>query len=264
MVDRTESDAIADVAKLAAGIQRAESDAKPFIVHPPQYHVENIERFLQQPTRVRGNTVISDLDSFIRYVLATNTGEMYWAATEVSACFTAVFNADSWRDHRATYAPQPSPEWVRWHGNSGKSKSQAEFAQFVEDNAVDVVEPAAADMLEISRTLEAKKKVEFASGIRLSNGQTELTYQEQISGTAAKGKLQIPETFRIGIPVFVGGDRYSVEARLRYRIESGVLRMWYELVRPHIVVNDAVQTMLTAIKEKVALPLYRGDLPVIA
>lgn len=88
---------------------------------------------------------------------------------------------------------------------------QAEFAEFIERNLPDIVEPVGADMLEISRSLQAKKKVSFASGIRLANGQTELTYEEDIQGTAAKGKLQIPEIFKIGIKVIEGG---SVRSRV--------------------------------------------------
>jgi uncharacterized protein YfdQ (DUF2303 family) len=264
MDKQTETLDIADLAQLSRAVQRATDDGKPFVVLPHEHKIENVERFAVEPTRIRGNTIADDLDSFVRYVLAVNTGDIYWRESETTASFTAVFNTDSWRDHRAIYVPQPSPEWVRWTGNNGKSKTQAEFALFMEDNAVDVVSPSAADMLEIAHTLEAKKKVDFASGIRLSNGQIDLTYSEQIQGTAAKGKLQIPELFKIGIPVFVGGDRYGMDARLRYRISDGQLSMWYNLVRPHIVIQDAVQTMVAAIQEKIALPIYRGAVDIIS
>lgn len=114
-------------------------------------------------------------------------------------------------------------------------------------------------MLEISRSLEAKKKVNFASGLRLSNGQNELTYDEQISGTAAKGKLNVPELFTIGIPVLEGGIKYAVEARLRYRIaDGGRLTMWFELVRPHKIVEDAVLAVWKEIEDKTGLMIFNG------
>lgn len=86
--------------------------------------------------------------------------------------------------------------------------NQADFARFIEDNAPDIASPPAADMIEISRSLEAKKKVNFASAIRLDNGKTEFTYEEDIEGTAAKGRLQVPQVFTIGIPVPEGGPKW--------------------------------------------------------
>lgn len=258
---RSDAEVIADLTAASQAAIRAGVDAAPFVIVPDKYRVQDIERTLREPTRQRGTVTLHDLDSFIAFVAIATEGALFWSANEVSAKFEAVFNPQSWRDHRAVYSPAYSPEWTRWMQANGGQKDQAAFAAFVENNAVDIVSPQSADMVEISRSLEAKKKVNFASGIRLSNGQTELTYEEEIQGTAAKGKLQIPETFRLGIPVFVAGQKYAVDARLRYRIDSGHLRMWYELVRPHIVLQDAVTTIVESIKAKIKLPIYRGELP---
>ena len=114
-------------------------------------------------------------------------------------------------------------------------------------------------MLEISRTLEAKKKVNFASAIRLDNGQNQFTYEEEISGTAQKGQLQIPEEFTIGIPVLEGGASYAVDARLRYRIaEGGKLTMWFELIRAHKVVENAAAEVWSQIEAETGLKVFNG------
>lgn len=260
----TDAAVVAELARTAQGVQRTGVDARPFVIAPPGHEVKSVEQFALFPARERGDATLHDLDSFIRYTLAINVGEVHWQLNEQSAKFVAVFNSRAWRDHRATYAATASPEWKRWTGMNGQRKPQADFAAFVEDNALDIVDPVSADMIEISRSLEAKKKVEFKSAIRLSNGQTELAYQEDISGSAAKGKLAIPETFRLGIPVFVGGERYSVECRLRYRIDNGTLSMWFDLIRPHAIIQDATERMVDEVKSKITLPIYRGDLPVIS
>ena len=266
MADLPQSNAqvIADLARAGQGVVFAEQT--PFVVTAPGHEIKSVERYGDSPARVRGTTTAADLDSFIRYSVSHSddiSGELYWTASESAASFQCVFNAPRWRDYRLIYTPAPSVEWKRWTGMNGKHNNQTDFAVFIEDNAPDIVTPSSADMIEISRSLEAKKKVNFASGIRLSNGQQELTYEEQIEGTAAKGKLQIPETFAVGIPVFVGGPRYKVEARLRYRINSGQIAMWFDLVRPHLVIEDAVQCMVAEVGEKVKLPMYRGDLGAI-
>jgi uncharacterized protein YfdQ (DUF2303 family) len=237
---------------------------KPFVVLPDEASVRDMEEFLPAPIRKRGTVKLRDTDSFVAYVNAEKTEATRIYGNLINPHFVAVFNdhgaTPAWKDYRASYACPLSVEWQTWKGQSDKQMSQEQFAQFIEDNLPDIAQPPAADMLEISRTLEAKKKVNFASGVRLSNGQTELTYEEQISGTAAKGKLVVPEEFVIGIPVLEGGPRYAVTARLRYRIgDGGRMAMWFELVRPHKILEDAVKDVCKAITEKTSIAILNGE-----
>lgn len=238
----------------------------PLAVLPAGFKRESLEQYLPAPTRSRGNTTLRDMESFIALVKQESKSEQ----TRIYGCFEpasfkAVFNdcfmdSPGWRDHTATFSCPQSVEWKTWLGKNKSKMTQADFAQFIEDNLPDIASPPAADMLEISRTLEAKKKVNFASGIRLSNGQNELTYEEEISGTSAKGKLQIPETFTVGIPVLEGGAKYGVECRLRYRIEDGgKMFMWFDMLRPHKVVEDAIKQVWNSIEEGTGLPILNGN-----
>lgn len=251
---------------LLAGLSMAEPtdvDGTPVLVVPPGSRVEDLEKLLNTPTRRRGTIKLRDTDSFIRFVNEekSRTTRIYY--TQDNPSFVAVFNDDGdspgWKDHRAVFSCPLSAEWETWKERDGRSMSQIDFARFIEDNLPDIANPPAADMLEISRSLEAKKKVNFASGIRLSNGQNELTYEEEISGTAAKGKLQVPEQFTIGIPVFENGARYAVDVRLRYRIgDGGQLAMWYELIRPHKIMEDAVDNVRVQILDKTEVMMFNG------
>lgn len=236
----------------------------PYVVVPGDYKITNLEHYLTEPTRKKGAAEMRDAASFIAYYKAHEgeTSAIYGSYDPPS--FRAVFNDHSgagagWRDFYATYACPLSPEWKIWIAANGKQKIQADFALFMEDNNLDIVEPAAADMLLISRTLEAKSKVSFSSGIRLSNGEQELTYDEQIQGTAGKGKLTIPEQFVVGIPVFDGGPRYAVTCRLRYRINGGSLVMWYDILRPHKIVEDAVKAIWKQIEDGTGETIFNGQ-----
>ena len=260
-MNRTETEAA-----VSAGLQLAtirSVDNTPFVVIPENAKLERLDELLLVPTRKRGVHLMYELDGFIAIVGQEKTTHtrIYFESSRNQ--FTCVFNDHGenpgWQDHRAVYACPTSVEWKAWTGKDGRQMGQVDFAQFIEANLPDLANPPAADMLEISRSLEAKKKVNFASGIRLSNGQNELTYEEEISGTAAKGKLQVPEVFTIGIPVLEGGQRYAVEARLRYRIaDGGRLTIWYELVRPHKVLEDAMLGVRTAIGEKTGITVLAG------
>lgn len=239
---------------------------RPLLAMPENSKLIDLEKYLPAPMRKRGTTVLRDMASFVLFVNAEKTLATRLYGNLIDPSFQAVFddNADGvkpgWRDYSATYKCPLSAEWKTWLGMSGKQITQEQFAQFMETNLPDIVNPPAAEMLEISRSLEAKKKVNFASGIRLSNGQNELTYSEEVTGTAQKGKLNVPEIFTIGIPVLEGGTAYSVEARLRYRIaDQGKLTMWFEVVRPHKIVEDAMKHVRDAIASETGLKVLNGD-----
>lgn len=239
----------------------------PYVVVPDNYKVEDLESLFDTPYRPKGTIPYRDMASFCRAVEAQK-GDSYPRTciygNLLTPSFYAVFNdtvdsSPGWRDHRAIYDCPLSVEWKLWLGANKKVMSQETFAQFIEDNAPDCVKPDAATMIEIARTLEAKKKVNFASGIRLSNGQNELTYEEEITGTASKGKIPLPELFTIGISVLEGGPKYAVTARLRYRIaDKGQLTIWYDLERPHKVLEDAAKQVWEAIEKATGHQIYNG------
>ena len=253
------------VTALSAGSAMAKPiffDGVPALLVPEGYKVESQEKLLDRPARKRGKYTFRDVASFIDYFKLHQMGSSLYGRIDPPQ-FVAVFDDHrkdeaGWRDHTAVYDCPLSVEWKTWSSVNKKPFKQAEFAQFVEDNLPDILEPTGADMLEISRTLEAKKKINFASGIRLSNGNQELTYEEEVQGTASKGKLQIPETFTLGLPVLEGGPRYKVTARLRYRIDGGVLVIWFDLLRPHKIIEDAVLAVWKEIEDGTTCRIFNG------
>lgn len=254
------------VASLSAALVEAKriGNGAPYSVVPEGFSFCDLEHTLENPTRKRAKVLLNDADSFVNYVKLHDSAScnIYGVSGEKPS-FIAVLNDNytdgtGWRDHHAKYSCPMSVEWETWIAHNKSRYTQANFAQFIEDNLLDIVEPSGADMLEISRSLEAKKKVNFSSSIRLANGQTELTYEEEIQGTASKGKLNIPETFSIGIAVFESGDKYRVDARLRYRIDGGSLQIWYDLIRPHKVLEDAVMNVWKAIETKTGKTIFNG------
>lgn len=253
---------------LLADVRHVDEAPGAFVSLPPGATVHSLEHLQSAPLRARGTVAVRDAASFSRLILRRKTSRaalrVYGVMTP-SPKFVAVLNDHTlepgWRDDRIVYDCPLSREWKTWTSASGKQMDQVAFAQFIEDNLPDIATPPAADMLEISRTLEAKKKVNFASGVRLHNGEHQITYEEQVDGTAAKGRLQVPETFSIGIAVLEGGDRYQVEARLRYRIaEGGKLTMWFDLIRPHRVLEDAATFVWKWIEGETGETIIHGEI----
>ncbi|WP_373753619.1 DUF2303 family protein [Neisseria weixii] len=116
-------------------------------------------------------------------------------------------------------------------------------------------------MLEIASTLQAKKSASFSSSIRLANGSHQFSYEEDIRGTTTSGRLEIPETFLLGLQVLLNGEHYQVEARLRYRInKENQLEMWYELVRPHDIYEDAFNGVFENIEKATGVEILSAEL----
>lgn len=243
----------------------------PLALVPDGVSLENLEKHLPFPTRTRQHLKALDAASFIAYVtrFASESTSVFCNGPE-GRTFRAVLDyhqpdMPAWGDHLVTYCCPLTVEWGRWKEFDRKRLPQAEFAEFIEDNVKDIVDngpgtPSAADMLEISRTLEAKKNIAFRQGVRLDNGQVQLTYNEQIDGRAGEtGQLNIPEQFFIGIKPFLGGDAFLVAARFRYRITEGRLQMWYELVRPDKVLEEAYAAVRQQIADGIGeVPLYEA------
>ena len=53
---------------------------------------------------------------------------------------------------------------------------------------------------------------------------------------------------------------HAVTARLRYRIaDQGKLTMWFDLLRPHKVLEDAVREVWHQIQTETGLTILNGD-----
>ena len=249
--------------------------AGPVALVPDSVTIQSLEHLLPAPTRTRQKLTVLDAESFIEYVnrFASAATAVFCNGPE-GRTFTAVIDyhqpeSPAWRDHVATYRCPTTIEWGRWKENDRKRMDQATFAEFFEENVKDITQPAdqpnapgAADMLEISRTLEAKKNITFRQGTRLDNGQVQLTYNEEIDGRAGEsGQLRIPEQFYIAVKPFLGGDAFCVPARFRYRITDGRLMMWFELVRPDKVLEEAYNAVRQKIQSAIGdVPLYEATM----
>lgn len=247
----------------------------PMALVPEGVHLQDLEEHLPTPTRIRQHVKVLDAATFTHYVNRfADSGSAVFCNGPEGRTFTAVLDyhqpcAPSWGTHKATYQCPTTVEWGNWRKADRVKMSQNDFAEFIEENIKDIVQPedkpqapTAADMLEISRTLEAKKNISFRQGIRLDNGQVQLTYNEQIDGRAGEsGQLNIPEQFFIGIRPFLGGEGFCIPARFRYRITEGRLSMWFELVRPDKVLEEAYNAVRKQIQEAIGtVPLYEATI----
>lgn len=248
-------------------------DAAPFVILRDASGNERAE-FLSKkdepPHRKTGVVKLNDAESFIAYYAMHSQGAPVYATLQ-PAQFVSVLNdhtkdAPGYRDHRSVFKVAHSPEWESWtkHNGSGAAfNSNESFALFLEENALDIVKPDAAQMLQIALNFRVNADVRFSTSQRLQDGNVELAFANVVNasaGSTAGGKLKIPETFTIEIPVFAGlnAKRYKVEARFRYRLRDGSLSLWYELIHSRKAMEQAFKDIWAQIEKATKATILHG------
>lgn len=241
-----------------------------FVNIPPGYTHKDITKAVEEaqptPNRKRGTVQLKDIASLLIYAKDQQASAAgYFYADPDSRTITAVFNDHrdlvmaGWRDHKATYKAEFTPEFAKWMGKDGVQMGQTEFAEFIEDNFADITEPAAQHMLEMATTIQAKTDINSASAKRLQNGQVQLQYTETIDARAgANGAMEIPKEFALGLRIFKNGGGYKLKARLKYRLHSGNVKFWYELDRPERAIEDAFGGYVEVLRDQSGYQVLLG------
>lgn len=250
-------------------------DALPYVVLRDAAGNENVvylEGRSSEPPRKTGRIKLSDAKSFIAYYKAHALTDSQWCfiyAQMQPAQFLAVLNDHSaakagFRDYRVEFPVAHSKEWNTWANHSSTPFSGNEaFAYFIEENSPDIIKPAGNEMLSIALNFKIGESVAFSNAARLSDGHTELTYNNIVSASSVSekgGKIKIPEQFRLRLPVFAGIDakQYEVDARLRYRLRDGKLTIWYELIRPFKALETAFKDLWLQIEKETKATILAG------
>ena len=255
-----------EAGKALAAQQPIVINDQPFVLVPDGMRLDYLKQVTPRPQRTEATVTTHTPDAFIDYFnhFADDASAIFIDRSSGDCIGIIDYHgpdAPAWAGHRVIYRPVLTPEAKAWLENSGKPMGQEAFALFLEQNADDISTPPAAEMLEIATTLKVKTRITFASAKRLQDGQTQFQYVEENEGRAGqKGQLTIPETFTIGVRLFDGGDAYAMQARFRYRTTREP-QFWYDLIRPHRVREDAIDSITQKIRAGAKCPLILWGTP---
>ena len=246
-----------------------------------------IDQYLQRPERLKGCSTHQSLSSLLQHIVVFQKVDSAVFADALSGTLRVIYDyhsaeLTSFNEHKAVFTAKKSRQWERWISRNGNSFNQSEFAEFIEENALDLIDPPArtlenvndAALLDIAKTLNfsiasASKVIELARGISIneaskakshfspSSGEMTLEYVSEHVNASGK-KLNVPGLFLIAIPVFEGEHPYRIVVRLRYRLKDGVVSWMFQLYQPEKCLEDAFNEICNQTAEISGLPVYRG------
>jgi len=260
-------------ATVAHTLELRENDGVLQIAVPKNFELREIdtEKFMPNPRRAKATAFFSDPASFLAYVKRHgNPGTVAWCEFNPQTfklTFTAVIDEHAptvagWRQHRASFTPDMSAEWKAWSGRDAKPFGQVEFAEWIEARADDIATanglPTSLQMLTMATEFQANEERVLKSAVKLQSGGVRLNYiADPDAGTVEA--MEMFKMFAIGIPVFQGGSAWSITARLKYRLASGKVSFFYELVRPDRVHEGAAKELIQQIGAGLeSVPLLMG------
>ena len=221
---------------------------------PDGMSVEDLERFLPEPRRIKKDVRLMSVPSFCEYVNKFKTPETVLFGNRGQGHVEAALDyhdtgTPSWCDHTCGLHLAHSLEWASWKARNTKAQTQAEFGVFLDDRIDDIITPGIRQCV---LSLEIASSAEFKSATRLQDGTVEFRYEEKHAGKGG-GTVDLPEVFRLKIPVFSEGPTYELTAKLRYKLTAGVLTFHYVLVNPENVEREAFNAVLSELETETGI-----------
>lgn len=287
----TENKALIDAVASLAAFETTKSDQGHTIaIMPKDKNLVSLKKFddeyLQAPERLRGTSRHITVDSFLQHVERFKNEDSAIFADPQSMKLNCVYsysNKDKpkFHDHTSVLSLTASEDWTEWNKSNGEEMSQIEFAVFVEDNILSVIDipdlnaPTAAalrsvalllgyryatqaEMVALSRGIAINADRKAKQTVSLASGEGELAFSEEHRDVYGE-KMKVPGLFVVGLPVFEGSDLYRLPVRLRYRLKDGLVLWRYDIHEPKKAFKDAFELVLEQVKQKSGLPVFIGQ-----
>lgn len=285
----TDAAVLADLATKAQHVTELDGEAGPFFTvdSDGEARLVDVEAFRAHPRRTVATRQFADVPSLLAYLQrhdprpmeadsSGNTilghpsrfsedfgaadpdeGPVTVWASEKSRSVTAVLDDSTastpgWGGHRATVTMERDEDWVKWVNRNNQLMSQEPAAEFIEDLVHTIVEPDAADLLEIVSTLQIHRQMVVGRTVRLSSGETQISYSDEdaaTAGRAGQATLTVPNRIVLSVPVFVGAAPVEVSARFRYRQVGRELKVAYVIDRLRLVEREAFAAVVAQIAD---------------
>ncbi len=180
----------------------------------------------QHISPIKAHESFGDVESWAEYVTRFASVEQFaplltWSERGLRAVLD--YHGDDGTPRRCQWtAEHPftlAPAWRKWAAlATGSPRSQREVLEAFEDLGADILEPAAADLVALVRTLRATSMASADTELR-PDGTTRVSYTK--NQTVNAGELVLPPTLTIAVQALKGhvaGDENGKEVPVLYRL----------------------------------------------
>lgn len=253
-----------------------------------------LDEYLTRPERKRGvarlTTVQSLIDITNRFKDGNSAIFVKFGVEGQGESLTTVFDYNEatpegsprFGEHMAVYDFPKTEKWKTWLGMSKEKISQIEFANFIEENILDLLAPPSAEdkseaaeniravskklglaiagpekLLELARGLSIFEGAKATNVVNTSSGEIQIEFTTEHRDASGQ-RFSPPGLFLIGVQIFEDGPAYRIPVRLRYRLQNGQIAWIYEILNAQQYVRDAITDTVALAKEKTDLPLFFG------
>lgn len=264
----------------------------PFLIAQDQLNIVSLERFAPRPLRPEIHIALHtarDLHAYVITQTLRNSTDKTIPSAFPNGDQPVIFadrdtmtikayldyhhagNDARWLNHTAKVAFKNSHQFDRWKKVNGQQMTQEQFALFLDEVINDITAPSGAEVLSFAENLEATSTQVFKAAVKLASGETNYTFTDARDGDISTA---IIDRFTIGIPIWQGGEKVAIEARLFHRIVDNKdkdgnangtksLRFWFTLRHLDEIIDalfaEEVAFLRTAF-ENIA-PIYSGTPP---
>ena len=275
MPHENDMQAVINAAREGQRLHEADVADVPVLIRPDGQVVDlrkMLPSFTGKPNRKAGSVTVFDAASFNQVIKDnSDAGDIaiYLDRDPNRPAIEAVLNGHGrtgpgWGDLRVKIEFRHTPQWTKWKAIDGKLLDQTSFAEFVEDNLSDVVEPAGAQMLEIVTLFQATRTTAFRRAVRLSDGNVQFENVEDTVAKVGAGQFSVPETIKLQLAPLQGSASYLVPARFRYRLEEGKLRLGIKLERVEDLMDRVLSDVVAGIERSTDISILEGRPPASA
>ena len=209
-----------------------------------------------------------DIESFVGYITRFQTGEVPDSGPFITWNERGIKAVLDYHEHTgndgagrcqwvAEYPFVFAPEWAAWAGiANGRSVTQRELVEFIEEHRADVTIPNSADLLDLLRNLRGNVQATAQAELR-PNGTTDISFAQTKTVEGVAKKVEVPSQINVGLPVLKGhvSDegrpvRYQLDVPLRVNIsDDGKLAFHLHISNVERILEDVFGERVSQARE---------------
>ena len=246
------------------------SDGREFIVVPDGFDLRDVTDPHRLPGFIRQTLTVDQPGSLSAYVNRFKTDQSVLFADLDSAQVIARLDyhesylgeegaasapTPSQNKHVATLQLRETQEFKDWYEFCSELWSQADFANFLDENRIDVIKPDGGELLEIVKDLQTVSTSNFSGKVDLTNGDVRIGFETE---TREVQQVLLPKTVTLRLAIYEGEEPVEIECALRWRGQSGGVKLALVMRRINRVKRELFAKIANDVAEATGLPVYFG------